>query len=93
MLESLDYTHYITGAAQPKLTSENLMNITVIIPSPPEQTQIADFLDRKTQQIDELISAEAAKNRTPQRIPSIPHLRSGNRQDRCPKRGVDHADV
>ena len=61
MLESLDYTHYITGAAQPKLTSENLMNITVIIPSPPEQTQIADFLDRKTQQIDELISAEGQK--------------------------------
>ena len=29
MLESLDYTHYITGAAQPKLTSEHLMNITV----------------------------------------------------------------
>ena len=55
MLESLDYTHYITGAAQPKLTSEHLMNIAVIIPPPPEQTQIANFLDRKTQQIDELI--------------------------------------
>ena len=55
MLESLDYTHYITGAAQPKLTSEHLMNITVIIPPLPEQTQIANFLDRKTGQIDELI--------------------------------------
>ena len=61
MLESLDYTHYITGAAQPKLTSENLMNITVIIPSPPEQTQIANFLNHKTQQIDDLISAEQRK--------------------------------
>ena len=61
MLESLDYTHYITGAAQPKLTSENLMNITVIIPSPPEQTQIANFLNHKTQQIDELIAAEGRK--------------------------------
>ena len=29
--------------------------------SPPEQTQIADFLDRKTQQIDELITAEGRK--------------------------------
>ena len=55
MLESLDYTHYITGAAQPKLTSEHLTNITVIVPLLPEQTQIANFLDRKTQQIDELI--------------------------------------
>ena len=61
MLESLDYTHYITGAAQPKLTSENLMNITVIIPPAPEQTQIASFLDRKTKQIDELIAAEGQK--------------------------------
>ena len=61
MLESLDYTHYITGAAQPKLTSEKLMNITVILPPPPEQTQIAAFLDRKTGQIDELISAEQQK--------------------------------
>ncbi len=61
MLESLDYTHYITGAAQPKLTSEHLMNITVIIPPPLEQTQIADFLNSKTQQIDELIAAEQQK--------------------------------
>ena len=55
MLESLDYTHYITGAAQPKLTSERLMNITIIVPPLPEQTQIANFLNRKTEQIDELI--------------------------------------
>ena len=61
MLESLDYIHYITGAAQPKLTSENLMNITVIIPPLPEQVQIANFLDHKTQHIDELISTEQRK--------------------------------
>ena len=61
MLESLDYTHYITGAAQPKLTSVHLMNIIVIIPPPFEQTQIADFLNSKTQQIDELIAAEQRK--------------------------------
>ena len=61
MLESLDYTHYITGAAQPKLTGENLMNITVIIPPLPEQTQIANFLDHKTEQIDELITTEQRK--------------------------------
>ena len=61
MLESLDYTHYITGAAQPKLTSEHLMNITVIIPPSLEQAQIANFLDDKTQQIDELIATEQQK--------------------------------
>ena len=61
MLESLDYTHYITGAAQPKLTSEHLMNITVIVPPTCEQTQIANFLDRKTKQIDDLIAIEQRK--------------------------------
>ena len=61
MLESLDYTHYITGAAQPKLTSEHLMNIAVINPPTSEQDQIAAFLDRKTQQIDELIVSEGRK--------------------------------
>ena len=61
MLESLDYTHYITGAAQPKLTSEHLMNITVIIPPSLEQDQIANYLNHKTKQIDELIAAEQRK--------------------------------
>ena len=37
------------------------MNITVIIPPPLEQVQIADFLNSKTQQIDELISTEQRK--------------------------------
>ena len=69
------------------------MNITVITPPPLEQDRIADFLDRKAGQIDELDNRRAAKNRTPQRIPPIPHLRSGDRQDRCPKRGVAHADI
>ena len=58
MLESLDYTHYISGAAQPKLTAGRLMNITVVIPPLSEQNQIANFLDRKTRQIDELRSSE-----------------------------------
>ena len=72
---------------------DNFKDISAIFLSFSEQSQIVNFLDRKTGQIDELIAAEAAKNRTSQRIPSIPHLRSGDRQDRCPKRGIDHADV
>lgn len=61
MLESLDYTLYITGAAQPKLTSEHLMNITVVIPPFTEQNRIANFLNQKTQQIDKLIAIENQK--------------------------------
>jgi restriction endonuclease S subunit len=34
------------------------MNITIIVPPLPEQTQIANFLDHKTKQIDELSSNE-----------------------------------
>ena len=58
LLESLDYTHYISGAAQPKLTAGRLMNITVVIPPISEQNQIADFMNRKAKQIDELRSNE-----------------------------------
>ncbi|MDE0506687.1 MAG: restriction endonuclease subunit S, partial [Candidatus Poribacteria bacterium] len=58
MLESLDYTHYISGAAQPKLTAGRLMNIVVVIPPLSEQNQIADFINRKAKQIDELRSNE-----------------------------------
>ena len=58
MLQSLDYTHYISGAAQPKLTAGRLMNISVVIPPLSEQIQIADFINHKTKQIDELHSNE-----------------------------------
>ena len=58
MLETLDYTHYISGAAQPKLTAGRLMNITVVIPPISEQNQIANFMNRKAKQIDELRSNE-----------------------------------
>ena len=85
MLESLDYTLYITGAAQPKLTSEHLMNITVVIPPFTEQNRIANFLNQKTQQIDNLIATENQKIQLLKELPTIPHLRSSNRQDRCPK--------
>ena len=40
---------------------DNFKNISAIFPPFSEQTQIADFLDRKTEQIDELIAAEGRK--------------------------------
>ena len=35
--------------------------IPVLLPSPKEQEEIANFLDRKTQQIDDLIATEKRK--------------------------------
>ncbi|RKD90036.1 restriction endonuclease subunit S [Mangrovibacterium diazotrophicum] len=55
LLETIDYTPLIVGAAQPKLTQESLMNIEVIEPPKDEQTAIASYLDHKTAQIDALI--------------------------------------
>lgn len=55
-LESIDYSIWISGSAQPKLTSENLMNIHLGFPPLPEQTAIARYLDQKTGEIDQLIA-------------------------------------
>ncbi len=56
-LENLDYSIYITGAAQPKLSQDNLTNIFVQVPSSfQEQQAIANYLDAKTQAIDKKVS-------------------------------------
>ena len=54
-LNSVDYFEYITGSTRDKLTQADLNRIKIPIPTYQEQTQIANFLDRKTEQIDELI--------------------------------------
>jgi type I restriction enzyme S subunit len=56
LLQSYDFTPLITGAAQPKLTSDRLASI--VLPTPPatEQKAIAAFLDRKTAIIDQMIT-------------------------------------
>jgi type I restriction enzyme S subunit len=56
-LENLDYSIYITGAAQPKLSQENLTNIFVQVPSSfAEQQAIANYLDAKTSAIDKKVT-------------------------------------
>lgn len=55
VMQSFDYTPLISGAAQPKLTAENLSNIFLPLPDELEQSQIATFLDHKTSRIDNLI--------------------------------------
>ena len=50
LLESLDYSLYVTGAAQPKLTKENLGKYKIIIPPRDEQNTISNFLENKTKE-------------------------------------------
>ena len=54
MLESYDYTIYVTGAAQPKLNLTNLGKMKVAIPKPAEQIAIADYLSNLQDQQDSL---------------------------------------
>ncbi len=47
--------HYRAGRAVPSINESEIGNIPIAYPSLSEQTQIANFLDRKTEQIDEFI--------------------------------------
>ena len=55
-LESLDYSIWISGSAQPKLTQDKLNNISIYYPPLKEQTQIANYLDAKTTAINKKVS-------------------------------------
>jgi type I restriction enzyme S subunit len=54
LLENLDYSLYVTGSAQPKLTKENLGKFKIIVPSISEQKQISVFLQGRAEQIQTL---------------------------------------
>lgn len=51
----IDYTPWITGAAQPKLTQENLGNIPLPLPPKTEQLLISDFIQKEITRFDPLI--------------------------------------
>ncbi|MEG0343835.1 MAG: restriction endonuclease subunit S [Acinetobacter sp.] len=57
-LQSVDFTIYITGSAQPKLSRENLGDVVLLKPSLNEQQVIAKFLDHETAKIDTLIDKQ-----------------------------------
>ena len=58
----IEYCNSISrGAKMPRTDVYDILNAQVPIKSYQEQTQIVDFLDRKTEQIDELINAEQRK--------------------------------
>lgn len=56
LLESGDYTVYITGAAQPKLSQFNLMRFPIPVAPRSEQDEIESYLDMHVGKIDELIA-------------------------------------
>ena len=49
------------GAKMPRTAVNDILNAKIPIPSDQEKLQIANFLDHKTKQIDELITAEQRK--------------------------------
>ena len=55
-LELIDYTIYISGSAQPKLTQEALMSIKIVEPPLKEQQDIYDFIRLQTNNLDSIIS-------------------------------------
>lgn len=59
-LEAGDYNDFVTGSAQPKLTQTDLMAMPVVLPSLPEQQDIADHLDEKCAAIDAMVAEKEA---------------------------------
>lgn len=55
-LSLIDYTVYISGAAQPKLSRGNLGSVKIIVPSPKDLYAISDYIDNTSQKIDTAIS-------------------------------------
>ena len=53
LLESLDYTRYNTGTAQPKLNQEKCRSIELYLPVYKEQCKIGGFLSAFDQKIDQ----------------------------------------
>jgi type I restriction enzyme S subunit len=56
VLQIFEYAPYVSGSAQPKLTSDNLGSFILPVPPLPEQQAIAAFLDHETGRIDALIA-------------------------------------
>ncbi len=50
-----------TGSTYDAVTVDEVSNLTCVVPPVSEQAQIANFLDSKTEQIDELIATEQRK--------------------------------
>lgn len=60
VMEAADYTLFITGSAQPKLSQANLNCVKLPIPPLEEQKAILDYLSKRTSKID--IAIDEANN-------------------------------
>ncbi|HEV2882842.1 MAG TPA: restriction endonuclease subunit S [Pyrinomonadaceae bacterium] len=56
LLNLIDFDWFTNPGTVPSVSVEKLKNFPIILPSPDEQNAIADYLDKKTAQIDLLIS-------------------------------------
>lgn len=54
LLESQEFSPFVTGAAQPKLTMENLGRFKLSVPKPAEQRDIADYIRERDRKFREL---------------------------------------
>lgn len=52
LLEANDYTPYVSGSAQPKLTQDALGEIFILNPPKEEQEDIADFVEHKSNTVN-----------------------------------------
>lgn len=52
LLELNDFSPYVTGAAQPKLSYENLSKIKIVVPPTKEQFEIEEFLQEVVSKIE-----------------------------------------
>ena len=57
----MDLNQYSLSAAQPGLSAERIRNIYMIVPPITEQNDIAEYLDTKCTEIDNLISIKLSK--------------------------------
>lgn len=56
LLESQDYSLFVTGAAQPKLTMDNLASYKIAVPHPDEQRNISAFIRGEDEKFLALLS-------------------------------------
>lgn len=61
MLKAANLNNLNTSNAQPLITGSKVLNVSLPIPPLSEQQSIADYLDQKCSEIDELISIKQQK--------------------------------
>ncbi len=79
VMEGLNYAPWISGAAQPKLTQERLMNITIAVPSRSEQDEIMTKIESQTSKLSAAIdiARRQAEFMTEYRASLIAHVVTG----------------